>query len=221
MADSVHRKLQGSLSASLHILALVCAAPCFAARPFFTDDARIVERGHCQLETFYKEQRTYRASEFWFLPACNPLGFELTLGRNRIEHERNTVVQAKLLFKELQTNRSGYALSVGSFGGDPYFNSIGSFSFVDDRAVVHANLGAIRNRDADRGTWGLGLEALLVAPQLYGIAETFGQRGDKATRHLGLRYWVIPGRFQIDATRGDQDASPARRFYSLGLRFIF
>jgi hypothetical protein len=205
----------------LAVVLAVLSGSAAAARPFFTDDARIVERGHCQLETFYKEQRTYKGSEFWFLPACNPLGAELTLGRNRIEHERNNLVQAKFLFKELQTGGSGYALSVGSFGGDPYFNGIASFSLLDDRAVIHANAGAIRSPDADRGTWGLGLEALMLAPRLYGIAETFGQRGDKATRHLGLRFWVIPGRFQIDATRGEQDPSPARRFYSLGLRFIF
>ena len=51
-----------------------------AARPFVTDDARIVDRDHCQLETFTKSQRTYAGSEFWFLPACNPWGAELTLG---------------------------------------------------------------------------------------------------------------------------------------------
>ena len=49
-------------------------------------------------------------------------------------------------------------------------NGIASFSFLDDRAVVHANLGAIRDRDMsrDRTTWGIGLEAQLVAPRLYG-----------------------------------------------------
>jgi hypothetical protein len=45
-----------------------------AARPFVTDDARVVDRGGCQIETFYKEQRKYSGSEFWFMPACNPFG---------------------------------------------------------------------------------------------------------------------------------------------------
>ena len=200
-----------------------------AARPFFTDDARIVDQGHCQLETFYKEQHAYNASEFWFLPACNPAsvpfvsGIELTAGGNRIEGERSLILQGKKLFKTLETNGQGYALSLGVFGGDPYFNGIGSFSFLDDRAVIHTNLGAIRDRTEEitRGTWGIGLEALLFEPRLYGILETFGQRGDTPTQHVGLRFWVIQNRFQIDATAGQQSSSPARRFTSVGLRLLF
>ena len=88
-----------------------------------------------------------------------PLGVELTLGRNRIEGERNTIVQGKKLFKELQTNGTGFAGSAGYFGGDPYVNAIASFSFLDDRAVVHTNLGTISRTGP---TWGVGLEALLA-----------------------------------------------------------
>ena len=217
MQPRLHTKLKLILTASLQVLLLIPAAA-WAARPFFTDDARVVDQGHCQLETFYKEQRTYSGSEFWFLPACNPLGFEVTLAGNRIEGVRKEILQAKFLLRPLEANGTGYALSLGAFGGDAYFNAIGSFSFLDDRAVVHANLGAFKSTG---GTWGLGLEALLAPPRIYAILETFGQRGDKATLHYGIRYWVIPNRFQIDATRGEQDPSPQRRFYSIGLRFIF
>jgi len=188
-----------------------------AAQPFVTDDARLVERGHCQVETFYKEQRAYSGSEFWFLPACNPFGIELTAGGNRIEGDRNLILQGKKLFKTLETNGQGYAATLGVFGSDPYVNGIASFSFLDDRAVVHTNLGLIK----DKGTWGIALEALLVAPRLYGILETFGQRGDTPTQHVGLRIWVIPNRFQIDATAGRQSALPERRFNSVGLRLLF
>lgn len=204
------------------LIALVaCATSAYGARPFVTDDARIVDEGHCQLETFYKDQRAYPASEFWFVPACNPFGLELTLGGNRIEGERNSLVQGKLVFKELKPNGVGVAGSVGSFGGDPYVNGIASVSLLDDRATVHANAGVIRNPDAERGTWGIGMEAQLARPRWYAIAETYGERGDKPTRHIGLRYWLIPERFQVDASHGEQGASPARRFHSVGLRFIF
>jgi hypothetical protein len=213
------KKKMKRISIAAMLLALPVAA--HAARPFFTDDARIVDQGHCQLETFTKSQRAYAGSEFWFLPACNPFGAELTLGRNRIEDEYNTIAQAKFLLKPLEANASGYAVSVGSFGGDPYANGIASFSFLDDRSVVHANLGMIRNSDADRGTWGLGLEQLLVEPRLYGIVETFGQRGDKPTLHLGLRFWIVPNRVQVDATHGHMSADPEKRLYSVGLRLIF
>jgi hypothetical protein len=214
------------LSQTLHAWVLVLAAPAaWSARPFVTDDARVVEKDHCQIETFYKDQRTYTGSEFWWLPACNPSfmpmqnGLEVTVGANRIGDQGNGVLQVKYLFKELQTNGFGIALSAGSFSGQPYANAIASFSFVDDRAVVHTNLG----RFADDGhTWGVGLEALLAAPRVYGILETFGQRGESPTVHYGIRYWVMPNRFQIDATCGEQGGGdPDRRFYTLGLRFIF
>jgi len=199
--------------------------PAHAARPFFTDDARVVDKDHCQVETFYKTQRTYNGSEFWWLPACNPgfvpmkNGLEVTVGANRIEDEGNCILQAKYLFKELQTNGYGLALSVGSFSGQQYANAIASFSFFDERAVVHTNLGRFNE---DGKTWGVGLEALLAPPRVYGILESFGQRGEAPTWHYGIRFWVIPNRFQIDATRGDQGGGdPDRRFYTLGLRFIF
>ena len=167
-----------------------------AARPFFTDDARVVERGHCQVESFTKSQRAYAGSEVWVMPACNPFGMELTLGRNRIEDEYNTVAQAKFLVKRLEDNGAGFAFALGSFGGDPYLNGIASYSFRQ-RVVLHANLGMIHNRlpDTDRATWGMGSEFPLT-PRWAAAAETFGQRGDTATHHIGLRYALVPKRVQ-------------------------
>jgi hypothetical protein len=228
----LQKKMKKSLSVTLHWITAFSAASAHAARPFVTDDARIVERGHCQIETFYKRERAYSGSEFWFMPACNPSGIEITAGANRVEDEHSLVLQGKTLLKPLETNGSGYALSVGTFrvnpheGRDvwsPYLNGIGSFSFMDDRTVIHANLGAIRDgiEHMTRPTWGLGLEALLIAPRLYGIAEMFGQRADKPTRHLGLRYWIVPNRVQVDTSVGEQNTEPARRFTSLGLRLLF
>ena len=197
---------------------LVSIAPLsHAARPFVTDDARTVDPDHCQVETFYKEQRAYSGSEFWLLPACNRFNVEWTLGGNRIEGERNLIVQGKKLLKPLETNGYGLAFSAGSFGGDAFVNGIGSVSFLDDRSVVHANLGYTENRP----TWGIGLEQLLIAPRLYAILEWYGERGRGPTQHAGLRFWVIPNRFQIDSTVGHEDSDPVQRFFTVGLRFLF
>jgi len=218
------------LTLAFHLTAFFLAASAHAARPFNTDDARVVDPGGCQIESFYKEQRTYSGSEFWFLPACNPGEVELTLGGNRIEGQDSLILQAKFLMKPLQANGVGFAGSMGVFGGDPYVNGIMSISFFDDRAVVHANLGVTKDQDANemRGTWGLGLEALLFAPRLYGILETYGQRSEKPTLHYGLRFWIVPNRFQIDATHGEQrgsqdpaDPQPQRSFNSVGLRILW
>jgi hypothetical protein len=218
--------------------ALLAAAPAaHAARPFVTDDARVVDKGGCQIETFYKRQHRFDESEFWFLPACNPWGVELALGGGRVHSglagdSRALTAQGKVMLRALETNGYGFALSAGisrvkptgtAGSSNPYFNAIGSFSFLDDRVVLHANLGAIRDAEAkvSRGTWGVGAEVLLSAPRWYGLIESYGQRGDKPTLHTGLRYWIVPNRIQVDATTGLQHASPERRFHTVGLRILW
>ena len=70
----------------LLLLALLLASvEARAARPFVTDDARIVDKDGCQLETFVKRQSRFDESEFWFLPSCNPWGAELTAGHSRVD----------------------------------------------------------------------------------------------------------------------------------------
>lgn len=222
------------------LLATLAAAPAallvdvreaHGARPFVTDDARVVDRGGCQVETFVKKQQRFSEKEFWFLPACNPWGAELTAGYIHVDSTpggdtHTTVLQAKTLLKPLQTNGAGFAMSAGTLVGDkisPYVNGIGSFSFADDRVVLHTNVGAIRDNIAamSRWTWGAGAEVLLWAPRLYGILESYGQRAEKPTLHTGLRIWLIPNRLQVDTTVGVQHSSPERRFGSVGLRVLW
>ena len=221
------------------ILGLLLALPAaaHAARPFVTDDARTVDRGGYQIETFVKRQGRYGETEFGFQPAANPWGVELMLGGNWIKSgqsgdSRALIGQAKILLRTLETNGHGLALGLGfvrqtPFGAEsetnPYFNGIFSKSFADDRVVLHANLGGIRDNVAkiSRGTWGVGAEVLLAAPRWYGIVETYGQRGEKPTLHGGIRFWIVPNRLQLDATVGMQDAEPARRFGTMGLRILW
>jgi len=209
-----------------------------AARPFVTDDARIVDPGGYQIESYIKRQRGFSESEFWFLPAHNPGGIvELTLGGFRVDSEpfgdsRAILAQAKTLLRPLETNGAGYALTVGmmrlsraapgSVEGNPYINGIGSFSFADDLVVMHTNLGARRDAGASmtRGTWGIGAE-IRLQERLFGIVETYGERGEKPTKHFGLRIWIVPSRVQVDSTLGFEHTNPERRFYTVGLRLLW
>jgi hypothetical protein len=222
------------------LFAFALAAPldARAARPFVTDDARIVDEGGYQIETFVKHQRKFKEQEFWFLPAHNPFGrVELTLGGTAIHSaldgkSNSLIAQAKTLLKPLERNRAGYALTIGVTRVEraspapietaPYVNGIGSYSFADDSVVMHTNLGARRDREAGltRGSWGIGVE-ILLSERLYGIAETYGERGQEPTRHFGVRYWVVPQRVQIDGTLGVQNGNPARLSNSIGLRLLF
>jgi hypothetical protein len=228
------RRIVHCLSAS----ALGAAASAQAARPFVTDDARVVDAGGYQLETFLKQQRAFHEREFWFLPAHNPFErVELTLGGMWVNsvpdgNSRSLIAQAKTLLKPLETNGSGYALTVGAVrlspsGTDsgetnPFVNGIGSFSLADDAVVIHTNLGARRDGGANttRGTWGAGAEIRMTA-RLFGIVETYGERGEKPTRHGGLRIWAVPNRVQVDTTVGFERTDPERRFFTVGMRLLW
>lgn len=52
-------------------------------------------------------------------------------------------------------------------------------SRFDDALVIHANAGVLDDRvtGITRPTWGLGGEILLM-PRLYGVVESYGQRGE-------------------------------------------
>jgi hypothetical protein len=214
--------------------------PALAARPFVTDDARIVDAGGCQLEIFAKKQRNFGEREAGFQLGCNPSGnLELTFGGLNIRNDadgRASILnaQVKTMLRPLQTNGYGIAASLGAarqrpFAADPashwspFFNLISSISLQNDALVVHANAGALddRNTGVMRPTWGLGAE-LLLAPRLQAIVESYGQKGEKPSQQVGLRFWVVPERLQVDGTLGSQRSGPpARNWISLGLRLLF
>jgi hypothetical protein len=93
-----------------------------AARPFVTDDARIVDPDGYQIESYVRAQRGTRLTEFWFLPAANFGGladrFEFTLGGNYtwVSDGGNSnllLAQVKTLLRPLEANGFGLALTLG------------------------------------------------------------------------------------------------------------
>jgi hypothetical protein len=231
-----------------------------AARPLVTDDARVVDPGGYQVETFVKAQRGTKATEYWLLPAANFGGalerFEFATGGNliRSDEEGNSnlvVMQAKTLLKPLETNGIGFAVTVGvarlkpgtseevvatplgivTVAGetsakthyDPYANGISSISVLGDAVVLHFNVGATRDTSSHQtiGSWGVGAEIALGGP-VQGIAETYGVTDEKPAYQVGLRYWLIPGRLQIDGTYGWQHATPTNlNWISIGMRILW
>lgn len=218
----------------LPFLAMLATPPAaHAARPLITDDARLTDPRACQMESWVHFHR--QRNEFWALPACNPGGnFELTVGGAWSRANGNTdsgalMIQGKTLFKQLETNgfgiglAAGYATQPGSGqSGSPYFYVPASFSFADDRFVLHTNLGAVRLRESreTRLTWGIGSETQ-TTERLYIIAETYGQDKGSPFFQMGLRYWIVPNHVQIDTTFGSQIGNiHDERWLSIGLRLI-
>ncbi|MFM8575672.1 MAG: hypothetical protein ACKOBF_07315 [Limnohabitans sp.] len=215
---------------------LAAAMPAMAARPFMTDDARLTTEGSCQVESWARHYKD--RNEFWALPACNPGGhFEITAGAGRFRSDglpgsADQVLQGKTLFRTLQTNDWAWGLAVGRVwhpSAQPGPNNLGgtylylpfTLSTRDDQVVFHAKLGWTRDRHTrlNATTWGGGVE-YWVHPRLMLIAESFGDDRQKPFVQSGLRFSVIPGLFQVDATRGTQPGSQGRNTWtSIGIRY--
>ena len=237
MTTSVATSIRKCLPTAVLLASMSAPSMPWAARPMITDDARTVDPGACQIEAWQRVNRGSR--EHWAFPACNPTGgLEITLGGNDLPdanggRANDYVLQGKTIFRPLETNGLGYGLAVGAFvHGDPapgqgrlktaYFYVPVSKSFLDDRVFVHANIGAQNDRDAHTHplTWGLATE-ITITPRVILIGETYGDDRARPYVHGGIRFWVIPNRFQIDSTVGAQTGDMgATRWFSIGLRLI-
>lgn len=101
--------------AFLLILPCIYVMSLYAARPFNTDDARVVAKGHCQMETWI-ELHAQGDSELWSLPSCNLIwGTEITLG-GMIGLQSNSVqFQLKKLLLMLMRKIGVLALRLGIY----------------------------------------------------------------------------------------------------------
>jgi len=217
--------------------ALLATGPVHAARPLVTDDARTVDAHACQVESWIRDNRG--SKEYWALPACNFTGnLELTLGGAKTRDPAGTettdvLLQAKTLFKPLETNGYGIGFAAGynarpadnperKLLGNPYFYVPISFSLKDDLFVLHTNLGARHARDQGRtlGTWGIGSETKL-SDRVFIIAETYGETRGNPSYQIGVRYWIVPNHMQIDTTYGNRFGTRTdNHWISVGLRLL-
>jgi hypothetical protein len=207
----------------------------YAARPLITDDARIVDEKACQLESWVKKNRD--GTEYWALPGCNLTGnLELSLGGARTNnasgtHTSDTLFQAKTLFRTLEPNSWAWGLAVGHvrrpqihYGaiGDLYAYVPASFSFKDDKLLVHSNVGWLREKESKehRATWGLATETQ-VSKATWLIAETYGQNKGNPYFQVGIRHWLVQNFVQLDMTYGKQAGSDSReRWFTVGIRLL-
>ena len=209
----------------------------YAARPMITDDARVVDPKACQVESWIRRNR--ESTEFWALPACNPLGFfEFTFGGARVREEgenafTDQLVQAKTILKPLENDGWGIGAAVGTirhprretargWPGDAYFYIPVSVAFRGDQWVVHVNGGAVHRRDLgkDVATWGFGNE-IRLRDDLYFIPEVFRSEPGRPFYQVGFRYWVVKDRVQMDATFGNRlESGTSERWFSIGMRLL-
>ena len=189
MAGRLHKKMNQRLSLTLHLVmryfwpsrargAALRHRRCARRRPGRLPDRDLLQGA-----------AKYSGSEFWFLPACNPFGLELTAGGNRIEGEHNEILQTKFLFKAARAERHRLRSLARLVRRRPVFQraSPASHSSTIARGAREPRLVPRCRRHLGPRPGGAALR-----PRLYGILETYGQHRETPTWHYGLRFWVIP-----------------------------
>ncbi|MCX2716613.1 hypothetical protein OQH61_02560 [Helicobacter sp. MIT 21-1697] len=219
---------------------LISSITMYGARPMINDDARVVDRHSCQLETWGLYNGDI--AEYWIVPGCNLfLDMEISLGgmmsnapiQQGLADERfggrQLVTGVKKIFKDVESDGYSFGLALGNvynfkrskYRNEYYIYAPISAAFFDNTLLLHSNIGYKLKRDnGDRQIYnvGLGLEQE-VSQRLWILGEFFYERFDTLKYQLGLRIWLIQDRIQLDGTYGNA-FSGRESWVSLGLRFL-
>jgi hypothetical protein len=209
----------------------------FAARPLNTDDANVVDPQSCQDESWVKKSKT--SIERWIVPGCNFFGdTEISFGANFQSDTGATssqyhLMQAKKRWRVLEPGDWGISSTLGTLKrsgttptdtvNDVYLNVPITWSLGQER-FAHLNIGWVKHQAQGYGakTWGLAFEQAFNS-HVVGILETYGEEKQSTKYQVGLRFWVIPQRVQLDTTLGNvwgSTSNPAQRWVSVGLRLL-
>lgn len=210
-----------------------------AGRPLATEDAGVLARGDCEIESFagrMRERDRASATLLWGQIGCGVgLNTQLAvgIGRERSASAR-TEIEAfggKTFLRELTDDSPGVALAYSVYEtrepGERFRSDANEYKLVVTVPVsggfIHANLGTrIAHRtDEHRTVWALAAEFPGAAGPVDLMAELFGNDRDPAWLQVGARWAVIPKRFFLDASWGARGGSTRPTIATLGLKFAF
>jgi len=218
------------LLASLPIVAVSVTQ---AAQPLATDDATIVAPKTCQLEAWIHSMHDGR--EYWAQPACNFTGnLELSVGGAHARPDTggsSSVVQ--LQAKTVVFPRTNNAWSFGAVAGGTRDTAVphGTSAFQTYYAKALASWYPRRDLEIDldlgaANVHGSGTLTLAGAAIQYAVmtnvqllAETFRDEPGPGKYQVGVRYIVIPNRFEAYASYGNRFNGPAGQWSAIaGIR---
>jgi len=227
------------LASHLLLFGAIASGSAFAARPLNTDDANVVDPQSCQDESWVKKSKL--SIERWTVPGCNFFAdTEISLGANfqsdtGAPSSQFHLMQAKKRWRVLEPDSWGISTTLGTLKhtgneasdtvNDIYVNVPVTWSIGQDR-FTHLNVGWVKHQQQGYGakTWGLGFEQPFNK-QVIGILETYGEEKQATKYQVGLRFWLVPQRVQIDTTMGNVWAATGseiskQRWFSVGLRLL-
>ncbi|WP_304419486.1 hypothetical protein [uncultured Helicobacter sp.] len=220
------------------LMLLFAYAALYAARPMITDDARVVDRHSCQLETWGIYDG--KIGEYYVIPGCNLfLDIEISMGAMMSNLPANQakesvraqqfIFSAKRVFSDLETQGYSYGIALGNaynflyskYSNDYYLYIPASMVFFDNKLLLHSNLGyklQRRNDEPHIFYAGLGLEQQ-ITQRLWLLGEALYERFEKTKFQVGVRIWLLQDKIQLDSTYGNA-FSGGGSWVSVGLRFL-
>ncbi|WP_431477154.1 hypothetical protein [Massilia eburnea] len=178
----------------------------WAGRPLATDDAAILEPNDCQVEAWH--QHTGSVREWWAMPACRVGSWELAAGKGQA---RNAALQAKTVLRKLETDGWGLGLAFATQHGMLRQHTVNvplTISLAGDALLLHLNAGWVHQHGMPgRVTWSTGGE-YAFAPRWSASLESYGSHHLPPARQAGLRYALIEGRLDLDASVAKTSGAP-------------
>lgn len=219
---------------------LVPASAAWAGQPLNTEDAAVLERSDCEVETSLRRQ-TARAADpasgFALKAGCG-VGWRtqvaLGLDAERIggNTDQGLRLGGKTALNEAAAGQPAFALAWELAAARP---TGGSFSLEDTSALavtslklrpalqLHANLGWSHSRSQKRNStlWAVAVEQA-ASDRLDLMAEVHASDRDRAPWvAAGLRWALVPDKLSIDASAGLQASSTRARRVTLGVKAGF
>jgi hypothetical protein len=206
---------------------LLAAAPVWSAGGHFAvDDAFIVGRGECLVESWIDRARSASGEVVTVAPACHVKGAELAfeIDRVRIGDQRDTVLRPQLKWAWEAVPDGWYAgFSTAVEWSDDErrvttYSMNAPLSWDLDPFLVHANIGYDRVR-GEGGTWrGGGAVEWPLLSRVDVIAEVFREFNVTAGRG-GMRLHLAEA-WSVDASYLAETSSGGLRAYTLGLNWL-
>lgn len=218
---------------------VLASGTALAGRPLATEDAGVLDRGECEIESFAGRARVPQASSVHTLYAqvgCGVGGntqLAAGLGREREAGTRAAIaaLAGKTALRPLTDDTGGWTLAYsmqatrlprGSLRGSA--SELRAVLTVPARGwLVHANLGpAYDHRVRQWSTlYGVALERPGALGPVDLMGEVFGTDREGASAQLGVRWGVRPERLFLDASVGRSFRSSGERLVSIGLKYAF
>jgi hypothetical protein len=216
--------------------ASILSSAAWAGRPLATEDAGVLNRGECEIESFAGRTREPTVRLQWAQVGCG-IGFNTQLavgvGREKLDEGRatTTALSGKTFLRELTNEQAGFAFAYTLAGAKQQSSSLGHEN-TELKAVVtvprgdwlfHGNLGWERAHaeHSTRSLFAVAAERTGALGPVDLMAEVFGDDREAAWVQVGARWPVIPERLFIDGSWGIQTNSDRSKQVTLGVKVAF